>query len=336
MTKPIMTGGRFTVLWDIVGDLEHHANVLKMPHWNNPEPCWFCRANLTNYNWMDMRPTAKWRATIRTGPDFVAAPARPHPLFRIMRPAGVTDAMVRPGIMHSMDLGFLLYLHGGVLKTLVTAETSSVPGRTQQARLDRVWTSIRGFYKDFGVERRILALTLSKFMPEKSTDFASLKAKAAQSKALLPVMLAVCRVYNTGSEFDQHRVATYAALVEFYDILKRVRWVPTDEQAIAIEESMSRALLHYHCLVVAEKRAGRNTFNETVKFHFCMHIAMNAVFDNPCMTSEYGYEDMMGRIVRICKACTASMPHRRVARKALGKVRALMSLLARRIESRLT
>ena len=39
--KPIMQGNRF-VVWNLVGDLEHYANNLKLAHWNSHNLCWHC------------------------------------------------------------------------------------------------------------------------------------------------------------------------------------------------------------------------------------------------------------------------------------------------------
>ena len=101
---------------------------------------------------------------------------RQHPLFIILRASGVTDATVRPGLMHTSDLGVLLYLHGGVLRTLVTRATTSVPGRSQEVRLGNVWKSIQEFYVEFKIDRRLHRLTLTKFTGATLNDFPCLKA----------------------------------------------------------------------------------------------------------------------------------------------------------------
>jgi len=93
---------------------------------------------------------------------------------------------------------------------------------------------------------------------------------------------------------------------------------------------------HYHALAVFERSAGRNTFNETVKMHHLVRIGMNCVYDNPRMSTEYGYEDLVGRVSRLGKSCTASMPHHRIAAKCLRKLRSLMALLLDRMHGRLS
>lgn len=41
--KDLCRGMRF-VIWNLIGDLEHMANNLGMPHWRNQEICWQCNA----------------------------------------------------------------------------------------------------------------------------------------------------------------------------------------------------------------------------------------------------------------------------------------------------
>ena len=46
-------------------------------------------------------------------------------------------------------------------------------------------------------------------------------AQAAASKDLVPVMVEICREYDTGSEGDRHRLAAYVCLETLYRILGR-------------------------------------------------------------------------------------------------------------------
>ncbi len=126
--QDVLRDDKFCVLWDINGDLEHHSNVVHMPHWQNADPCWLCRCNRSTRNWMDWRAAASWRATLRTPTQIRAAGPRRHPLFTELVDSGVNDLTIRPGPMHTFDLGLLLYFHGGALRTLVDHATTTVPG----------------------------------------------------------------------------------------------------------------------------------------------------------------------------------------------------------------
>ena len=124
--RPIFQNERFGVLWEVIGDLDHHVNVLHLPHYSTPSPCWLCQGNRTHLNFLDWRTTAPWRATIKTWREATTAPRRQHPLYQEL--TYVNDLAVRPGWMHSFDLGILLYLHGGAFRTLIGAETTCLPG----------------------------------------------------------------------------------------------------------------------------------------------------------------------------------------------------------------
>ena len=126
--EQIFRDNRFGVVWDVLGDVERHAVVLKLPHWQTDSPCWLCRANTTDRNGADWRPEAPWRGTVIMSATARAAPARGHPLLPILKMTGINDLFVKPGNMHILEGGMMLYFHGGALLTLVQASTSSIPG----------------------------------------------------------------------------------------------------------------------------------------------------------------------------------------------------------------
>jgi len=317
----------FCVVWDVLGDLEHHANVLRMPHWSNPEPCWLCRGNRTNRNWADWRKTAAWKRTLVTSAQARAAPSRRHPFFQVLGVTGLHDLFVKPGNMHTLEGGVLLYFHGGVLMSLVQAPTTSIRGASQAARLDRVWARIQHHYKAMEIPHRLRNLTLTKFKPSSGDDFPMLKSKCAPSKDLVFAMAAVCADFSSGSEFDYHRCSAYQCMAEFFRLCQSSGWVPSDEAAAKMEAKMEEFLVHYHWLAVSEARQGRSTFNETFKFHLGAHISMQARYENPVRTTEYGYEDSMGRISRVGRSSANGLPNVRVAFKAMAKIRLAIKMM---------
>ena len=86
--SPVLPYESFGVVWDILGDLEHHANVLGLPHWKNPNPCWLCHGS--QLQCMDFRPAAAWKSSLVT-PEESFALDRPHPVFKMLREQGVSD-----------------------------------------------------------------------------------------------------------------------------------------------------------------------------------------------------------------------------------------------------
>jgi hypothetical protein len=328
--QDILNESRFCVLWDILGDLDHHCNVLHLPHYATPSPCWLCRANRTDMNFLDWRPEAPWRATLVTPEEAQAAPPRHFPLFRILHVSGVTDLNVRPGPMHTIELGVLLYLHGGTLRTFVDAATTTIPGNSREARLRVVWGRIKELYTALGVQRRIPQLTLNKFWPDKKKDFPVLKAKAAASKDLVVVMIELCKEYSTGEPFDMHRIATYLCINEIL-ILCRASWQLLPDSAAKIKVAADRFMMHYNWLALHEARQGRLTYNQTFKMHLFLHIADWSQYENPYIASEYPYEDMMGKVSRVGRSCTRSLPSVRLAFKVLAKVRTTMGLMIGRL-----
>jgi len=315
----------FGVIWDVIGDLEHHANVMHLPHWRNEKPCWMCDTSAAEA--LDWRREASWRRTIFTATQQAEKPARQHPLFRALHIAGLNDAHVKPGNMHSIELGVLLYLHGGSLKSLIDAPTTSILGRSRQARLVHVWQRIRHHYRRRRVPHQIRHWRLSHFMPETSSEFPALKAKAAPSKDLVPVMVDVCREFDSGTALDRHRLMAYECINEFFQLMRTTReWVPPPGVAHRANRFIEQFLLHYKFVATHEAAQGRFTFNQTFKYHLTAHIGDNCRFENPLKSSEYPYEDLVGKLARVGQACTASAAHTRIGFKIMAKVRRVMAL----------
>eukprot|EP00969_Alexandrium_andersonii_P015555 680985-Alexandrium_andersonii.AAC.1 len=90
--------------------------------------------------------------------------------------------------MHCFDLGIIQEYLGSVLWTLVF--DGSLPGNAEQ-RLAVVWDRIRDLYREQGTKTRLANLTLAMFCNPKSAhgSFPSLAAHAAETKALLPILV---------------------------------------------------------------------------------------------------------------------------------------------------
>eukprot|EP00959_Pyramimonas_sp_CCMP1952_P021698 457350-Pyramimonas_sp.AAC.1 len=120
--------------------------------------------------------------------------------------------MVDVGFMHTIDLGVLLYLHGGAM-WLMCRNNEYINQRTQELRCKTLWRMIQKEYKDRlhtrtlehtqymlcspcpqdqQIDRKLPQLKLSMFKPPSTVDYPCLKSKAAVSRALVGPMTAVC------------------------------------------------------------------------------------------------------------------------------------------------
>ena len=146
--------------------------------------------------------------------------------------------------MHTGDLGVVQYLAGSVLDEL----SEEWPGPlTQIGKVDQVWRAIKGKYDVCGTGNRLSHLKREMFL--RKDDFPSLKAKAAESRALLFVLQAICDDLHDGSDRDQHRSRCLHCICEVYTIFQREDiFLSGDDHASALR-LYETFLLHYHWLL---------------------------------------------------------------------------------------
>ena len=145
--------------------------------------------------------------------------------------------------------------------------------------------------------------------------------QAAASKDLVDVMVEICEEFNTGSQGDQHRLAAYVCLRDIYHTLRHTGRVPSKREFKLVSTKYEPFLVHYHKCVMIETRRGRMTYNETFKFHMGWHIIDMARYENPILCNEYMWEDLMGKVARVGRACTSALTPTRLAFKILQKIR---------------
>eukprot|EP00974_Lingulodinium_polyedra_P041442 3982277-Lingulodinium_polyedra.AAC.1 len=79
-----------------------------------------------------------------------------------------------------------------------------------------LWGLVQNKSQELQVSNRITTLTKEMFI--RQGDFPVLKAKAAETRALLFVLESVCEDLNDGSDRDQHRLRALGSLAEMYRI----------------------------------------------------------------------------------------------------------------------
>ena len=79
-------------------------------------------------------------------------------------------------------------------------------------------------------------------------SFAELRAKAAESRHLLPALTAVCVHVNTGSPRDRHRIAALQHVSAVYALVKDSDYFIPDNVHSAMKDHTNRFVLHYNWL----------------------------------------------------------------------------------------
>jgi hypothetical protein len=155
------------------------------------------------------------------------------------------------------------------------------------------------------------------FWPKGDT-FASLKAKASETRHLVPVLKLVCTSLSTGSPRDTHCILAYEHMDHMLRLLETGGIVLSDAEAGALLHSCEAFLRHYNWLARAAMARQVRRYNVTIKHHILWHIISFARYQNPTAAWAYRFEDFMQKIVLSGKACVAGTPMELVPDKVMA------------------
>ena len=326
--KPIAPGVFFGVVHRITGDLEWCANRLGCQNLqpNVGRPCAWRSADRDRVPFKDLRMEADWVGTIIQHPQ-----PRPN-VFPVWGIIGISIFTLAIDLMHCGDLGILLHFIGTCIFTFVFEGPF---GGTRSERVDAVWHIVQREYAAQNISCRFSRLELGMFCKRDSphSEFPLLKAKAAESRSLLPVVLVLCNELNTGSERDQTRLLCAVHLSRFYATVHAAGHVPTPDEYEKLRRAAFDAMLPYMKLSFhAASVEGQYLWNIVNKHHLFLHLALQSKHLNPECVWAYPFEDLMGRSQRVAMACKRGVPlvmvpssymikYRRVLHCALGAFR---------------
>ena len=207
-------GGYRFVCWCLAADLEYLGNELHLPYHGSNHPCWMCsvaRTESTAFSITDLSRQANWRKTILHPAEGIVVPLTIHPVAKL---CAFTRYQCPGDLMHTGDLGVLQYVLAGVLcEVLESGRYSGV----LKSRAQELWKDIVAIYEKFQTPNRLSLLTLSMFRPS-GDDTACLKAKAAETRSLLSVVIELCSLVHDGSDHHEHRKRMLDSLAQIYNI----------------------------------------------------------------------------------------------------------------------
>ena len=226
--------------------------------------------------------------------------------------------------MHCLNLGIEGHLFGSIFHTLVY--DGAMPG-TADARVNAIWEIIRSEYRRLKSKCRMSRLQRSLWCNVNSphADFPFLKLKAAENKDLVPVMVTLCNMYNSGSPRDIARLGVVVQLARFYDIINNsdALFLRPRQHELAMEVVWQFSHL-YNQLAMDVAANNRLLFNIVNKHHMFVHLALNTKFLNPAATWTYPYEDLMGRLKRVAMASKSGLVRHRLPGHIMTKYRQVL------------
>jgi hypothetical protein len=320
--SPLVPGGFWGVVHGICGDLAWLQERVRLHNCapNARNPCPFCLCDRVDLPFKDLRRGAAWQATVKIPPQ-----PRPStsPFFDL---TGVTLFSVRLDMMHVFDSGFVPHFTGSVLWLLIFDH--ELPGRTIRMRVNALWSQVSTLYRELGIGNKVARLDLSSFCDptRPHADYPTTKRfKASENRAFLPVLAALCTRYNSGNNRDRLRLQCAENLVEFTRITGGAGHFLTAAEVEASRAALFAGLEAYMRLsAIAANVERRLLFNVVNKHHFCAHLASHQQYLNPEICWQYQYEDFMGRIARVCAACTAGTVSYSIPGRLMSKYRRVL------------
>jgi hypothetical protein len=327
--QDILPNGWRAVLWQVQGDLEWFANHLGLPHWRSDNFCWWCdglQRGLARSVW-NFTEQAEWRCH---SPQHMAAqPSATHPLLTAV-PGPPAGLRALPDMLHTVDLGFAVFLLGSVLHLWCFGEWGAVGAPPAgPERCAQVWGAIREAYQAMGIRERLNNLTLGMFADARRpwAQTPVLSCHAAEARHLVPAMAVVARRWHDGTVEAGHICEALQQLGIFYELLESAGLFLDARQAAAALAAMRGALTHHawlHTRYGIQDEASR--FPLRPKLHWSLHIAEFARFQNPRSWWHYRAEDWVGRIATVAHSVAHGTRAIRIAGALVQKYRFLLHL----------
>ena len=290
--KPLADGWRFVVL-ALLGDQEHFSNNLGMPHWNKNRFCWLCDCckhgpikKQISYVLTDSE------IVFRTIEEELASPTSNHPLFSL----GLTCFNIMIDILHAWDQGVWSHLAGSFLKDVIFDSYKHLP---RHAALAEVWQKIQTYYAVLNTRVRLSNLTLAMIVGDAlkpDSNWPKLKAKAAETRHLIPILCQIAEDLNDGSSHAKHRYETLKQATNLQKIIELEGMFMSQTAQECLVSSSKAFLVHYSCLKVWANENNFVGYHVVPKFHMgLVHLPTQASFLNPRFFWTYKAEDWVGR-----------------------------------------
>jgi hypothetical protein len=155
-------------------------------------------------------------------------------------------------------------------------------------------------------------------------EYPILKSKAAEARALLPVILDLCDEFSAGTNRDQLRLRCARSLNLFYDCCGASGTIMSEPEAGRADAAMTQFLLDYMRLSANAAAAGTLLFNVVNKHHFCLHLKQQCRYLNPEAVWCYPFEDLVGRSQRVAMKCKAGTRPPQIANSYMDKYRQVL------------
>lgn len=293
------------------GDWSWHKSALGMVGWGGEGPdkrcCWKCRANFGSIPFRDFYETALWRATLITDAifkaDILAGGAYISELYNL---PGFKHEFVTGDLMHTGDLGVLLYLLGIVLWELLVEMGGSM--NSSRSQLAYIVSLIKTASKTLHQHKRPLNNLSVGMLRGKATSQPRLKVKASEARNLL-VCIKYVLEHLVPMDTDHARMR-FLVVKHFYSMYDHLQHSMGLSSMLEAASCCSRALILWAQLQQADldnnnwQTRGFFLWKLYPKHHLLQHCVEDQILisGNPVGHWCYADESEIGAAVSL--ACT--------------------------------
>ena len=235
----LCAGLRF-VVWNLIGDLEFFANTMGLTHWRAHSLCWACNCSRVILG-LDWRINWNGRGWVLYDPAVYHMQTRHgHKFWNV---AGVTSWNACQDMLHCLDNhGVNSHLCGSFLHDRVYNNSA---GRTPQQELARIWLRLQELHREVdNHDSKLVRLQLSMLCnPAKPfVAYATLHAKGAEVRHLVPILAKFAAEENDGSPVAQHQLCALRCMSQFYRLCDTSPMFPSAQAATTALSLMDTAL----------------------------------------------------------------------------------------------
>ena len=328
-----LAGGYWACLWNLQGDLDFMHKAWGLAHASAGGRCNCCSANTSTHPWTDCSAGASWRATVwETSAGWAAAFPNRSVFFREV--PGLSILNYTPDFMHIGHLGAYQYFLGSVLEYLVLRMEG-----TARQNLEILRGLLKAAYDRLGVEghnRFPDARFVLSWFRRGTGEFPQLRGKAVHVKHLVEPLLEVAGdILKEGvTQTETWMLLGLRMLVTAERVLDKNRLDPW-RLSVADANSFATSLKHFVDLSVA-LRSHFNThllnggavllFHFTIKFHYLLHNAARASYENPRLSWCYSGESLMHLLRNLVASSSRGVEAIWVGNKVMQKYSQALSL----------
>ena len=280
--------------------------------------CWLCKAQKADLR--DASLNARWRHTVNFNPDWF--------LEQLLVGGFISSIFLIPGflakyfsidVMHCVCLGILQIFEGNLLYEIFL----EMGGTPYMKKPNDIMTPLNALLcsaaKAIGHDMPVYFITLRMLKPEKASKGPTAKLKAAESRRLLPICVALLEMYFPPQDARERlRLNAAKMLNSFYVEMKN--W-----DADASPFKLGSILRSYTALYVELGDATLAQWPDMTYWPWKLipknHIILHAVeiqvaqYGNPKLSWCYMDESAMGRCIELAESVHVSYIHRAVINK---------------------